>query len=333
MNKKITVKQLRKIIHESIQNVLLIESKNIISFEQNGHNLSIIDYDMDNEDDSNYVKQNKDKIWDILNHGYEKLGGFKGFQTIHDMIKKCPFYKIGYCDGDIVAVTVYNGYLGGSKCVGATCIKDDRHNDAVHLLKLIFKHNITDFKRWIWIEASGKIEEICKEMGSFNVPSDYADIYLPSANIVKVDEYHYQRKIVGNLETKTIFGFKDKAAYEIIKDEQNESLANFLNSIGVTDINENLSDRDKRLQRYYGMQPAYYRDKCIIDHFVYLKDDELINEFTMESFSVLKKSLNNLSSFLKDKTMSEKDIKLISWTIEEGERVLNTSSALLPLAI
>ena len=44
---------------------------------------------------------------------------------------------MSFYDGELVTVTVYNDYLGGAKCVEATCVKDDRHDNAVKLLEMI----------------------------------------------------------------------------------------------------------------------------------------------------------------------------------------------------
>ena len=325
---KIKEKELKNIIKESIKNILK-ESTIIQQYEHDNHVLSIVEYDMTNEEDKNYILSNKDIIWNILQKGYENKGGFKGFQTIKDMIKKCPFYKLGYYDDEIVTVTVYNGYLGGSKCVGVACTKDNKHQDAVKLLELIIEHNIVDWDKWIWIEASGKIEEKCKELGAFNVPVKYADIYLDIIPFTPIDEFHYERKITGNVETKTIFGFKDKDSFEIIKNELNNEVSNFLKKFNIT-IEEN-NNPNSLYNLYLSKKHPVYKCKSIIDYFVYLKDDELYNEFTEESIEILKQAIYGVQKYIDDDSLSEKEKYYLKIAIEEANRVINTSSIIKPL--
>lgn len=114
---KISQVQLTGLIKESVR-AILKESTKISEYVYDGHVLSVKTYSREDDGDMEYIRANKGVIWDILTRGYESLGGFKGFETIRDMLRKCPLYRLGYYDGDLVTVTVYNGYLGGTKCVG-----------------------------------------------------------------------------------------------------------------------------------------------------------------------------------------------------------------------
>ena len=84
---------------------------------------------------------------------------------------------------------------------------------------MIIEYDIQNWEEWVWIEASGKIEEIFRKYGGFNVPTKYVKIFLRSIPFDLVDEYHYSRNIGGNMETKTIFGFKDESTFEFLKKE------------------------------------------------------------------------------------------------------------------
>ncbi len=102
------------------------------------------------------------------------------------------------------------------KCVGVACVRDDNHASAVKLLGMIMEYNITNWNQGVWFEASGKIEKMCKELGGFNVPSKYAAVYLRDIPHSIIDDYHYSRKIGGNDEIKTIYGFKSQETFDIL---------------------------------------------------------------------------------------------------------------------
>lgn len=323
----ITEEEIKNAVKNSLKKVIF-ESSVINSYEQDGHSLAVVDYDMKNEDDKNYILSNKDTIWNILIKGYESKGGFKGFQSVRDMLKKSPFYKLGFYDNEIVAVTVYNGYLGDSKCVEATAVKNDKHLAGVEMLQLIIEHNIVDWERWIWVEASGKIEEMCKNSGAFIVPNKYVNLYLGHIPYTPIDgdEYHYERMIGGEMEEKTIFGFKDQETFIIIKEKLNNDVNEFLKKKEIS-----LNESDDLYAEYLSKKHPVYTYKSIIDFFVYLKDDELCNEFTEEMVSELKNAMSMIEKYKKDKTLSEQEKYYLEIAIEEGERVLNTVSVFKPI--
>jgi hypothetical protein len=64
----------------------------------------------------------------------------------------------------------------------------------------------------------------------------------------------------------------------------------------------------------------------IINYFVYLKDDELINEFPIESYNILKKTVNNLENMLKENEYTKKELFRYKNCLDDGYRVLNTST-------
>ena len=322
---KIDKNRLRDIVKESILTVLN-ESTKLAEYEYDGHILSIINYDRENAEDMEYVRANKEIIWDILESGYEALGGFKGFQTVKDMLKKSPFYRLGYYDGELVTVTVYNGYLGGTKCVGATCVKNNKHDAGVKLLEYIIKYNITDWENWIWIEASGKIEEMSMEAGAFNVPVKFVELYLNHIPFTPLDEYHYARMIDGNKETKTIFGFKDEESFEIIKDELNDKVSSFMKKF-------NLYEEQSLYSKYVSKKHPVYKYKSIIDYFVYLKDDEKYNEFTEESVQILENSIQIVKKYLEEVNFKKEEKYYLKIAVEEGQRVIETSSIIKPIMV
>lgn len=297
--------------------------------------LEIRNYDMDNTTDKLYIKEHLDEIWAILQTGYEEQGGFKGFQSRNDLLKKSPFLRLGYCNDSIVAVTVYNGYLGGEKCVGFTCVKNEQHETGVKLLELILEYNIVNWEQWIWIEASGKVEEMCKTLGAFNVPCDYAIIYLQNIPYEECDEYHYSRMIAGKKEVKTIFGFKDAETFDIIKNNLNKKVDEFLkktqNKKGG--LNENQSKKEEIYQQYLQKKGDCQRYKDIIDYFIYLHEDEGINELPIESLNILRSAVDSLQEIINSSHELTIDRKYLRLAIEEGNELLTKISALYPIAV
>jgi hypothetical protein len=75
------------------------------------------------------------------------------------------------------------------------------------------------------------------------------------------------------------------------------------------------------------------KHRDIINYFVYLKDDELINEFPKESLDILKKSILFIQDALKNEKYDIKTERIYKLTIEEGLRVIRTSTVLEPLKI
>jgi hypothetical protein len=334
MINKIVLKEsdLRKIVRRQIKN-LLKESVTLDEITYKGHLLKTENFNMKNPEDKQFISSHKNEIWDILQKGYEKLGGFKGFEYKSDMMKKSPIVRLGFCDGEIVTVTVYNDYLTGNKCVGATCVKDDRHDLAAKLLELIFEYNIKHWNEWVWIEASGKIEEMCKKLNGFNVPTKFALLYLNNVSIEEIDTYHYTRTIGGMPQTKTIFGFNSRYVYEFIKKEAETIISSKLPNEDKNDINEDTIERNNIYRKFLNERSKVYYHRSIVNYFIYLKYDELINEYPKESINILKKSIDFLKNALKNGNTEEYTDRQIQNTIEDGEKIIKTSTLLVPLAV
>ena len=209
---------------------------------------------------------------------------------------------------------------------GATCVKDDRHEAGVKMLEFIIKYNITDWDNWIWIEASGKIEEMCKKAGAFNVPTRFAEVYLNPIPFTPVDEYHYERKVRGANEIKTLFGLKDKESFELIRNELNNKVLDFLERF-------NLNENQSMYAKYMAKKHPVYKYKSIIDYFVYLKDDEQYNEFTEQAMDILKNSILSIVEFLEDETLTKEEKYYLKMAVDEGNRVIRTSSIIKPIEL
>ena len=323
---RLTETKLRRIIEAEIRNILS-ESTELKNIKYKGQILSVQQIDITNQKDKDFILRNRDTIWDILQQGYETVGGFKGFQTKKDMLKKSPFYRLGFCNGEIITVSVYNTYLGGNKCVGASCVKDDNHANAVKLLEMIFEYNITNWDEWVWVEASGKIEEMCKKLNGFNVPSEYAIIYLENKSYTIIDEYHYTRMINGKEEIKTLFGFKSQNVFDFLSNEINSKVNSFINQLNSQNINEE-DERDRIWADFSKNLSEIDKQISIINYFIHLKDDELINEYPIESINILKKAIATAEQLIDNNEYSDEELFRYRNCIDDGYRVLNTSTIL-----
>lgn len=328
---KLIDEKIKRVIRENLKKVIL-ESKNIKNITYDGNNLCILSFNMNNAEDKSFIVANKDIIWNILQEGYSHLGGFKGFGSRTDMIKKASMFHIGFQDNEIITVSVYNDYLDGNKCVGAACVRDEKHNNAVMLLEMIIEYGINNWNEWIWVEASGKIEQIFKKKGGFNVPTKYAKIFIRNIPFDDVDDYHYSRVIGGNKEIKTIFGFKDNDTFEFLRKEITDDVNTFLN--GVKNEKE-ITKEQKEIERIWNEfsknQSQIEKNRDIVNYFVYLKDDELMNEFPKECIEKLKKSILYIQNSLKRGKYDIRKEKQYRLTVEEGLRVIRTSTTLEPI--
>ena len=175
----------------------------------------------------------------LIEQDMRKMGYFLGYrqppQTINGMIYQVLQF--------VLIPPVFEPFK-----TGATCVKDEKHENAVKLLNLIIEYDIQNWEEWVWIEASGKIEEIFRKYGGFNVPTKYVKIFLRSIPFDLVDEYHYSRNIGGNMETKTIFGFKDESTFEFLKKEITDKVNAFING---TKINESLSNSEEEIEQIW----------------------------------------------------------------------------------
>lgn len=91
-------------------------------------------------------------------------------------------------------MSIYNNFLGGIKCVGigATRETDFLHKVGIIAIQKILKQDFNIPDDGYWIEASGKIEEICEETNTIPIPAIFVDNIIPSKSHIIIDEYHYQ---------------------------------------------------------------------------------------------------------------------------------------------
>ena len=78
--------------------------------------------------------------------------------------------------------------------------------------------------------------------------------------------------------------------------------------------------------RFSKTQSEIDRNRDIVNYFVYLKDDELMSDFPKDCLDVLTKSITFIRSALEYGNYDRSKERLYRLTVEEGLRIVNTST-------
>lgn len=105
-------------------------------------------------------------------------------------------------------------------------------------------------------------------------------------------------------------------------------IEDFINKISSQKINEQTSKQQQIYQRYIQKKGICQEYKDIIDYFIYLHEDELINELPKESINILEKTIFLLEKMLKNNEDLTIDKKIIEMTINEGKKLLKQITVL-----
>lgn len=330
--------KLAQIIKEAAYNAIN-ESRMGEIAEYNGHKIHIATYMLKDPEDRDFITKNIDTIWDILTKGYENIGGFKGFQSKKDILKKSPMIKLGFFDDEIVAVDVFNGYLGGNKSVGITCVKNENHEPGVMLVEMIIKENINNWNDWVWCEVSGKIEELYKKNGGLQISDIYLPIFLTKRYTLVGDGYHYyhtfpddNKNVLSekekNLRVKCIFGLKDQDTYDIMLEDAYGPLLDFIDRVNNNKLNEN-----KVYDRYFSKKSEIEQSKMIIDRFIEMVENEKVYELPPILYQEFYKRLVFLNNAVKNDTCPENIKEYVIECIENGKSAFDKVNILEPIAV
>lgn len=223
-------------------------------------------------DDKEYFRAHLQEVWDILQEAYR--GDFKGCASRTDFKKKCSELKIAEYNDRIVAVSVYNNYSGGNKCVGigATRETEELHEIGKYAVVRIIKDDYEIPENWYWIEASGRIESICNDSKAIPVPYVIAS-QLIKKELVEVDEFHYRVEIGGVKFTKKMFGVRDKETFTKIKDYYVVRK----NRVEKEESNPVIKE-SWMVNEYKTYNSKEELVKGILDYYIYLYQDELLRE-------------------------------------------------------
>jgi len=156
-----------------------------------------------------------DKIWNMLQRSYKKIGGFKSANSAEELANDPGYWKVVRRGNHITALGVYkkvpntNNFKmiasatetepnleGGYKATAQG--KKDYH---------MLKNDDIKTKR-AWTEVSGPAEKLMLKAGAKPINNKYAE-FLTGKKILDLnpDRYHYTRLIQGEPHEKIIVGF------------------------------------------------------------------------------------------------------------------------------
>ena len=286
-----------------------------------GNTILIKTYFMNDEKDKSFIKENLDTIWNILQEGYKRLGGWKGIQGKSEFTKKVSLVKLGFYNDEIVAVDVCNDYMGGNKSIGVTCVKGEKHEAGVLLVEMIIRENIHRWNDYVWSMVSGRVEEIYKKLNGYNVKTKYLDIYLGAKKAEPLDDgYHFITKVQGKDETKTIFGIKNKDAIEQMMMEDFDTLTSFLKDSEEGFVNENRPHND-----YFKKRHPIEIAISIIYAFEDYKENYLYNEFPEKLYEKLRLNVKFVEDSIKKGKCPDELLHRAENAVSDGKRVLSTT--------
>lgn len=271
-----------------------------------------------------YIVQNKKQLWKFLDDGYRYAGyrnGFIGCPNDAYLVKKPNLMKIAFCGETIVAVSVYTGYRGGFKCVGATVTTDAEYRKiGVDALNEIVDIDISKYKEFYWIECSGKMETIYEKHGGFKIPSSMASSIL-KADVTIIDEWHYERNIGNSTEPieKIIYGFNSKDTYDIIRHDEFDRFENWVKWIENRDVNE--SYEHKSFGKFTEVDCA----DGVINAFLEFNMMEGVFDFPKELLDKLMHSVKVLEKHLRECEVDPDKAKTYRLLISAGRDLYDSS--------
>ncbi len=178
----------------------------------------------DIEERQKYAQQ----VWDMLQTVYAPIGGIKGsgFNSIDDMIKKIPMWKLNVVDGKVISVVMYKDKGGRKLVASATDGSAKGLESARDSLSAELKRSFGEKSK----RALGSsIKVLGADAGNFMIPVAEAakilgkelipvDQYIAAGNELSADddltynkynkyaEFMYMREIGGGYHLKIMFG-------------------------------------------------------------------------------------------------------------------------------
>lgn len=120
-----------------------------------------------NAKDADFIRQYGKEIFNILQAGYEKLGGMKGCNGYSDLVKDSDIWKVKTANGVIKAVVIYTTKRGGRKVQYASCVPDAEGKACLYA---IIKEDIEQKEREAWGEFSDALEHKYLQFGASPIP-------------------------------------------------------------------------------------------------------------------------------------------------------------------
>lgn len=272
-------------------------------------------------DDNLYLRSHKTRIFNFLKIAYN--GDFKGCESRTDLVKKTFILKEAIYENEIVAISVYNDYIGGAKCVGIGASRESEflHKIGIIAVRKILKEDFNIPSDGYWIEASGKIEEICEETKAIPIPSVFVDTIITKIPHEIIDEWHYMAKIGKDFYQKKMFGVKDPATKARIAEYYKERQEFY------KDLLENKPFIIEESFVYNRFSSEEEKWKTIVDYFIVLVNEEQLYEFTPYLIKQYKLALQNVKNII-DKGKSE-NLRNLKICYKDGRKAFKKISELM----
>lgn len=157
-----------------------------------------------------------DKVWDMLQRSYKKIGGFKSANSPEELASEPGYWKLVRRGDRITALGVYKKIpktQNFKMIAGATETElnpeTGEYKATSQGLKDYTMVNLADTKtNRSWSEVSGPLEKLMIRSGARPISNKYAE-FLTGKKILELnqDGYHYTRLIQGEPHEKLIVGF------------------------------------------------------------------------------------------------------------------------------
>lgn len=160
------------------------------------------------------VDRYKNQVWQMLQDGYESIGGIAGCDSIDDLINDSDFWKLNFINGSLKAVCIYTFKRGGRKLMYATAELDPSTGKATEegkkALYAIIQEDLNApgpqgaKNRQFWAEVSGALEHIY--LNKFKAPildvNKVKSLLKDKTFEETFDDGHYTRQIGSSFHKK-----------------------------------------------------------------------------------------------------------------------------------
>ena len=301
-------------------------------------------YNRNNKEDEQYIKANKVKIKNFMDAGYAAagLGSFESCQNENSVAKNTIMLKVAETlNGEILAMSLYSGRMGGFKCVGITKLVTNNQSLAQlakDAIKHIIKEDISNFQDFVWTECSGAVEHLWDKYsdGWLRIPNIYLPTIFPS-NVMKTvelyenDDYHYSRWIHAGPDRsmkidKCIFGFPNAKILEDYIETRNITLQELIDKLSSSVVLEHM---------FTNVPNDINNADEIIMYICGFVEEAHIYELTEFEMKMLVDSIDLITKFVKERggrLTQEKREDLIE-TAEYGMDFANCCSILRPYSL
>lgn len=306
-------------------------ARNTFVFEDSSSEQGGVDYKVyfpkENQDDYEYIKDNRNMLWDFFDAGYKyaNLGGFRSCISPKSLWKNASCLKVGLYNGVLVAASIYTSFQKGMKCVGITATTDEAYRSigktaVVHIVK----EDINLVGNFYWTECSDALEHLYEKHGGIKIPNDYVELFVKRYKSLSSDEYHFSVEIAdgdGDTEEveKVIFGFNSKETFEYIKSKNDERIMKYINRITNVTVKESVYVKNLSKEDYYTeVVYVFYEDR--VDGF---------KDYSIETMSILKEAVEYLKQFVElNKNNKDINIKKYSTAVWNGEDLIATATVM-----